>query len=158
MNALTDEDATSALLHGELLRFADWPIDSVPKTPGIYTIWRGSDFLYVGIAGRGASGQTSRGLWGRLNSHASGRRSGDQFCTYVCDRLLLPTLAGRLHEVGDGRLSLDALTRTFIRNELEFRLAATPSHSKAQQLENQIKRAGLPVVGRPLLNPGYTPD
>ena len=155
---MTSDDALSALMHGELHAFADWPIGSVPRAPGIYTIWRRSDFLYVGIAGCGASGQASTGLWGRLNSHASGRRSGDQFCIYVCDRLVLPTLAGRLQEVADGRLSLDALTRTFIRQQLGFRLAPVASYSEAQQLENQIKRGGLPAIGRPLLNPGSTPD
>jgi hypothetical protein len=28
----------------------------------------------------------------RLASHASGRRSGDQFCVYVADRLVMPEL------------------------------------------------------------------
>ena len=33
-----------------------------------------------------------KGLYSRLNSHALGWRSGDQFCVYVADRLVLPTL------------------------------------------------------------------
>lgn len=155
---MTNEDALCALVQGELHRFADWPIRSVPRDAGIYTVWRGSDFLYVGISGRPGSRQASKGLWGRLNSHASGRRSGDQFCIYVCDRLVLPTLAGRLQDVADGRLSLDALTRTFIRQHLGFRLAAAASYPEAQQLEKYIKRHGLPAIGRPLLNPGSRPD
>jgi len=32
-------------------------------------------------------------LYTRLRSHASGRRSGDQFCIYVADRFVLPTLS-----------------------------------------------------------------
>ena len=91
---MTGVDALSRLTNGEIHRFADWPIGPIPKTPGIYTIWLGDDLLYVGIAGRGGSGRNSMGLWGRLNSHASGRRSGDQFCIYVCDRLVLPLSPG----------------------------------------------------------------
>jgi hypothetical protein len=77
------------LAAGPLFRFADWPDDRVPRrAAGVYTVWRADEFLYAGMSGRGAqredfvvdSGQRSpaRGLWTRLNSHASGRRSGDQ--------------------------------------------------------------------------------
>ena len=31
-------------------------------------------------------------LWTRLGSHASGRRSGDQFNVYICDRFVVPAL------------------------------------------------------------------
>jgi hypothetical protein len=34
----------------------------------------------------------ARGLWTRLNAHASGRRSGDQFCVYICNRFVVPEL------------------------------------------------------------------
>jgi hypothetical protein len=71
--------------------------------PGVYTIWRGDQFVYVGMSGRGAqredfvasshgTARQAKGLWTRLNSHASGRRSGDQFNVYVCDRLIVPVL------------------------------------------------------------------
>jgi hypothetical protein len=33
-----------------------------------------------------------KGLWTRLNSHASGRRAGDQFNVYICDRFIVPVL------------------------------------------------------------------
>ncbi len=59
--------------------------------------------MYVGMAGRSLTQESitdkrqdplaRAGLWGRLNSHASGRRSGDQFYVYVADRLVLPRLA-----------------------------------------------------------------
>jgi hypothetical protein len=75
---------------GPLFRLADWPNDLVPRrTAGVYAVWRAGEFLYAGMSGRGArredfvvdSGQlaSAKGLWTRLNSHASGRRSGDQF-------------------------------------------------------------------------------
>lgn len=36
-----------------------------------------------GVASQGTEGNGKAGPWGRLNSHASGRRSGDQLCVYV---------------------------------------------------------------------------
>src|SRR4029434_11137740 len=59
-------------------------------------------FMYVGMSGRSITAETTaRGtrmglyirLHIRLQSHASGRRSGDQFCVYVADRLALPHLS-----------------------------------------------------------------
>jgi hypothetical protein len=130
--------------------------------PGIYTIWRGTQFLYVGIAGRpairGAVSGTSKGLHGRLESHASGRRSSDQFCIYVCDRLVLPTIQNQLAEVANGSLSLDLLTRAFVHEQLSYRFVATIDYAQAMRLEGSIKRSGLPQAGRPLLNPGAMPD
>ena len=88
-------DLEHHLQHGPLYRFADWPNPEVPLVAaGVYTIWEGDWFLYVGMAGRAltaediatlrARGEKRKGLAERLNSHASGRRSGDQFCVYVC--------------------------------------------------------------------------
>jgi hypothetical protein len=58
---------------------------------------------YVGMGGRSLTKagitkgrrDTAKigGLRQGLTSHAAGRRSGDQFCLYVADRLVLPTLA-----------------------------------------------------------------
>lgn len=152
------QEAVDVLADGPVYRFADWPIASIPKGPGVYTVWRADEFLYVGIAGREGARRDPKGVWGRLNSHASGRRSGDQFCVYVCDRLILLTLEGRLRDVADGRLSLDATTRGFIRRELSFRVLATADYSEAQRLETRIKRVGLPGSGQPLLNPRNASD
>jgi hypothetical protein len=90
------------LASGPLFSFADWPDDLVPRrAAGVYTIWRADDFIYVGMSGRGAQRDDfvagtghpaqAKGLWTRLNSHASGRRSGDQFNIYICDRFIIPT-------------------------------------------------------------------
>ena len=63
-----------------------------------------------------------KGLWERLNSHASGRRSGDQFCVYICDRFIVPHLTdNERNALAGGTLSLDTMTRAFIREELSFR-------------------------------------
>ena len=89
--------------------------------------------IYVGMAGRSLTesmiaarreGQpTARlGLASRLGSHAGGRRSGDQFCVYVADRLVLPTLAtGQVEAIGTGGQSMDALVRSFVRARLTNR-------------------------------------
>ena len=46
--------ALEALEVGEAHRFADWPNLSVPRaSAGVYTIWDGDQFIYVGMAGRG---------------------------------------------------------------------------------------------------------
>src|SRR3954451_17903342 len=105
-------DPLSRLSSGSLFWFADWPCGEVPRSGAlVYTIWdRSGRFIYVGMAGRGlvddpAAGTTLRtgfGPWGRLTSHASGRRSGDQFCVYVCDRLVLPTVVDRVPEIAAG--------------------------------------------------------
>ncbi len=61
---------------------------------GVYTIWHEDGrFIYVGMSGRGitkdtATRNTPFGIYIRLRSHASGRRSGDQFCVYVAGRLV----------------------------------------------------------------------
>jgi hypothetical protein len=68
------------------------------------------------MSGRGAhredfvadSGQSSRakGLWTRLNSHASGSRAGDQFNVYICDRFIVPALtAVQQRDIGQGGCS-----------------------------------------------------
>jgi hypothetical protein len=118
---------------GPLFRFADWPNAQVPRrAAGVYTIWRGEDFIYVGMSGRGAQREdlvavpgrhsAPKGLWTRLNSHASGRRSGDQFNVYVCDRFIVPVLTlGQQRDIGAGHLLLDQMTRDFIRATFSYR-------------------------------------
>lgn len=62
----------------------------------------------------------------RLASHASGRRSGDQFRVYVADRLVVATLAaGQVEAIGTGALSMDALARSFIRARVSYRFVET---------------------------------
>ena len=95
--------ALAELRDGPLYRFADWPNPEIPNGRiGVYTVWGGDELIYVGMGGRavGPSADTNgpastklTGLRSRLASHASGRRSGDQFCIYVFDRLVLPTLS-----------------------------------------------------------------
>lgn len=87
-----------------------------------------------------------------MAAHASGRRSGDQFCVYVCDRLVLQTLSQNdIGRVSAGELSLDALTREFIHSHLSFRFVVTLDGGEALKVEHQVRAGDLGT--RPLLNP-----
>ena len=145
--------------------FADWPIEAGPRHAAcVYTVWdHTGGFIYVGMAGRGMSGADianhrteggrPRGLWERLNSHASGRRSGDQFCVYVADRLVLPNLdADQVEAIATGDLTFDSLVRSYIRSNLAFRFCETADGTEALQVEREIQRGPNPF-GSPLLNP-----
>jgi hypothetical protein len=135
--------------------FSDWPTGEVPSVGSIvYTIWnRAGTFIYVGMAGRnGISSAKPKGPFGRLESHASGRRSGNQFCIYVCDRFVLPRVHNRIPEIAEGKLSLDRLTREFIRVELGFRFVPVENAAKACEIERLLQK-GEWVHGRPILNP-----
>jgi hypothetical protein len=127
------------LVTGPAFRFADWPNDQVPRrAAGVYTVWRQGEFIYVGMSGRGAKAEDfvaapgledeAKGLWTRLGSHASGRRSGDQFNIYICDRFVIPSLTpSQLTGIGHGELLLDRMTKDFIRRYLSYRIAICPA-------------------------------
>ena len=84
------QEHVESLATASLHRFADWPNRAIPEVcAGVYTVYeRSGKFIYVGMAGaqlteeaienKQAAGKRS-GLFDRLNSHASGYRSGDQF-------------------------------------------------------------------------------
>jgi hypothetical protein len=138
--------------------FADWPPSHLEVGPtGVYTIWRGPEFLYAGMSyvhRGGTENQQAKGVFGRLASHASGRRSGDQFCIYVCDRFVVPSLTARdMAELAEGARILDSRTREFIREHLQYRVAVTSSGIEARALEAVVRRQGLPRAGRPAINP-----
>jgi len=119
--SLSGELATS-LIAGPVYSFASWPNSLVPTFgAGVYTIWHNDGrFIYVGMSGRGITAETSRrntphGIYTRLQSHAGGRRSGDQFCVYVADRLVLPTLSQEdISAIAAGRHHMDAFVRRYI--------------------------------------------
>jgi hypothetical protein len=126
------------------LKFRDWPNPSVPEGAiGVYTIWDlDARLIYVGMSGR--QPRTDRVRWGlytRLASHAGGRRSGDQFCVYVADRLVLPNLTSeQITEIGQGELSLDALVRVYIHTNLMYRFVTLDARPEAFALEAIMKR------------------
>jgi hypothetical protein len=153
------------LTAGPVHWFSDWPVEEVPRyAEGVYTVWdRTGRFMYVGMAGRGMAASNiralesergrPRGLWDRLNSHASGRRSGDPFCVYVADRLVLPSLSpDQIEAVGAGSLSLDVIIQEHIRSQLGFRFLVVKDGTTALAIEREVQSGSL-TVGRPLLNP-----
>jgi hypothetical protein len=152
------------LVTGPLFAFRDWPNAPVPKiAAGVYTVWRGEELVYAGMSGRSlttdmiaehrAANKKEIGLYTRLDSHAEGRRSGDQFCVYVADRFVLRMLTPEQIEcIADDTLSFDALVRTFIHENLRFRFVEAPDGKTAYEWESAIKRGEL-AVGPPLLNP-----
>jgi hypothetical protein len=149
------------LTEGPLHSFRDVLHESLPLACiGVYTIWQCAEFVYVGIAGRKldttADHKKMRGLRDRLDSHRNGRRSGDQFAVYVCDRFVLPTLdSTQIAKIAAGDLSLDALTRVYIHNNLSYRFVSTSSYKEAMEIETAFAR-GQTCAGLPKLNPCRT--
>jgi uncharacterized protein (DUF779 family) len=79
-----EQSIYDALVIGPAYTFTDGLHDDIPiAKPGVYTIWRGTEFVYVGVAGRGLDFSVEhtkiKGLRDRLDSHWRGRRSGGQF-------------------------------------------------------------------------------
>jgi hypothetical protein len=149
------------LADGIAYSFSEWPNSAVPTFgAGVYMIWhKDGRFVYVGMSGRGITADTihrntPQGIYTRLQSHASGRRSGDQFCIYVADRLVLPTLSqDDIRAIASGRHQMDAFVRRYIHESLSYRFVLVPDGSAAYAVEKTIKR-GEWEHGRPLLNPG----
>jgi hypothetical protein len=89
----------------------------------------------------------------RLASHVSGRLSGDQFCVYVANRLVIPSLQPeQLAKFASGELNLDKLTKAYIHERLEYQFAVVESSSAAYELERQCRDGSL-FGAKPLLNP-----
>jgi hypothetical protein len=151
---------TNGLAHGSLHWFRDWPDASVPMFgAGVYTIWDAEErFIYVGMSGRSIKPgmeipNRRHGIVTRLHSHASGRRSGDQFCVYVADRFVLSTLSSEdIEGIASGRHTLDAHVRRYIHRHLGYRFLICADGAEALAIERQIRRGDWPR-GKPLLNP-----
>ena len=90
-----DGHNVSSLFEGvdSLISFSEDPRKHIPtKGSVIYTVWdRKGNFIYVGISGLQKSIE-KRNPQSRMISHASGRRSGDQFCVYIHDYFVIPEL------------------------------------------------------------------
>ncbi len=143
-------------------RFADWPNPEIPKVcAGVYSVYQQDGaFIYVGMAGaeltpekieRKQSAKKQSGLRDRLNSHASGQRSGDRFNIYIADLYVLNTLSqDQIDAISSGQQSMDRLVRSYIREHLSYRFIVT-DHSLVRQLEAEIQSNGLGGV-KPLIN------
>lgn len=150
------------LERGQIRRFSEWSDTDCPRVAaGVYTIWRGSQFVYVGMSARGLTRrilETSRmsgrtvGLRTRLESVASGERTCDEFRVYL-DFLVLERLsADQIERVASGGLRFDALVRDFIVSELTYRYVTTEDGEAAFALERAVRRGAFDC-GRPRVNP-----
>ena len=78
----------SDLTNGKLYKFSDWPNEDLPNVAiGMYTIWKGDLFAYVGISGTAIKEEDYekniiKGLKQRLNAHVLGI-GGYKFCVFV---------------------------------------------------------------------------
>ena len=151
------DERVRLLEEGSAHGFRDWPATHLEVGPsGVYTVWNGDLFLYAGCGWkhRDEANPTSPGVFGRLESHASGRRSGNQFAIYVCDRFVVPCLSDEQRDaLARGERILDAATKRYIHDHLTYRVAVTDSTAMARDLERLVRHDGLPRSGRPQINP-----
>ena len=141
-------------------RFSEWPNTEIPLiTAGLYVIWDEKQLIYCGMSGREiekykySNSKKKYGLINRLNSHASGRLSGDQFCVYVANRIVIPSLEPELLEqFRDGTMNLDRLTKRYVHDRLEYQYALVESSAEAFAAEN-LCRNGTVFGVKPYLNP-----
>ncbi len=138
--------------------FSDWPNPEIPRvTAGVYVIWNGGTLIYCGMSGREIESKRfskkKYGLITRLASHASGRLSGNQFCVYVANRLIIPSLSsGQLELFATGELTLDLLTKNYIHEYLEYQYLLVDSSTEAYEIEREA-RSGQIFSSKPFLNP-----
>jgi len=141
----------------KLFKFSDWPNKDIPSvSAGIYAIWNGDELFYCGMSGREIEKNQHKekyGLVTRLNSHAIGRLSGDQFCVYVANRLVIPTLKqSDLPLFANGQLKLDTLTKRYIHEHLEYQYVLVKSSAAAYSVETDARNGKL-FGQKPMLNP-----
>jgi len=149
------------LVNGKMYQFSDWPNHDLPDIAiGIYAIWKGDDFAYVGIAGRslGATdfqikSNKKKGLKQRLGTHWKGGLGGDQFCVYVFERFLCDVLTTEdLKEMVNKEVTLAELNRDYIRENLSYRFTILDSYKQALAIETLIKKGEIKMIGKPFLN------
>jgi hypothetical protein len=149
------EHARISLESGELQTFADWPPSTLAVgNPGVYAIWRDEELLYIGMSWRDITiTDGARGVFGRLSSHVSGRRSGDQFNVYICDHYVVPDLSEeQRRRLRNGERLLDQLTRSYIADNLSYRVWIAPDGVTARSVEGALRVEGL-LGQTPKLNP-----
>ena len=153
------EDSPESIrnLFSERYWFRDWPNQAIPAVAaGVYIVWQGDRLIYAGMSGRQIEknlGKKKYGLVTRLDSHAKGRLSGDQFNVYVANRLVIPGLEqSQLPRFEDGSLTLDLLTRQYIHQHFQYQYLIVDSSKEAFALEKKCQ--GGEIFGKkPLLNP-----
>ena len=144
---------------GQEYKFSDWPNEDLPNVAiGMYTIWKGDMFAYVGISGTAIKKEDYqktkiKGLKQRLNAHRSGGIGGDKFCVYVFERFVSKELTlDDLQKMSEKQLTLGKLNKDFIQTNLTYRFTILDSAKKALEYEKIIKNGGIESIGKPYLN------
>jgi len=89
----------------------------------------------------------------RLNSHASGRAASDQFCSLLANRTVIPSLTSiQLNKFRDGSVTLDQMTKKYIRANLEYQYLVVDNFQDALDLEVHCKRGAI-FGEKPFFNP-----
>ena len=141
------------------ISFSENPRKLIPKNGSIiYSVWDDNEqFIYIGISGLQKSLEKRNPL-SRMISHASGVRSGDQFCVYIHDFFVIPNLL-KEKDYKPERGSLDKLTKQYIHANLSYRFISFNSKDSdtiVRRLENEIKSGSLGL--KPFLNGTPTPQ
>jgi len=106
-------------------------------------------FFYIGMGGKP---NPNGSLFKRLGQHANGALSGDKFCCYVMERLVVPDVTAEQQErLRAGELRLDALTKEYIHTHFGYRYWEAPDGEAATTVEEAVKGGALSGV-KPLLN------
>tara|TARA_B100001057_G_C22691917_1_gene888140 strand:- start:256 stop:717 length:462 start_codon:yes stop_codon:yes gene_type:complete len=102
----------------------------------LYSIFLNNEFIYIGRCG------VTNFQHFRLNSHRSGRRSGDQFCIYIQDFYVLPSLIKTLKENNEDYVfekgRLDREVGNFISENLRLKYLSVQKDDVVD-LENRIR-------------------
>jgi hypothetical protein len=148
------------LTTGELYSFSERPNKGIPHVAiGIYTIWNGDEFAYVGISGLSVKENDYKkdkikGLKQRLRAHHGGGIGGDKFCVLVFERYISREITSDvLEKLANKELFLRELNRNFIRGNLSYRFTILDSKEHLQEYETFIKKGGIESIGKPFLNP-----
>ncbi|MDH5933774.1 hypothetical protein [Vibrio splendidus] len=119
-------------------------------------IWHGEQLIYCGMSGRQIEKNSHKpkfGLITRIQSHASGRLSVDQFFGYIANCLVIPSLKpSEPPRFASGDLKLDSLTKEYIHQHLEFQYVVVDTSEGAYKQEDKA-RSGEILGQLPLLNP-----
>ena len=107
----------------------------------IYTVFLDkTEFIYVGIGGLSGSTVEKRNPRSRIKQHTQGTRSGDQFCIYIQDFYVLPSILNESYKPKKGYL--DQLTKEFIQSRLSYRflvIQTEDSDKVVRRLEREIQ-------------------
>ena len=154
---LADDASLEQLEHGSNVRMGGLLAAEgleIPTSTGVYTIWLGTQLLYVGISWkdpRTTNNKNAKGVFGRLRTYYDGRRTND-FMRSLGDRFITPHLTSvEQTALAQGTLDLDAKTRTFAHEGLTIRAYACAG-DEARRIESLIRKHGLPAAGLPLFN------